>query len=82
MALYNEEFGLPIKSKDTHLVFEDYERGANNMQCLISIDRAPIDTKALYNLLIKISKKENMYNYFLILNDNLTFKFWPFRQIS
>lgn len=68
MALYNEEFGLPIKSKDTHLVFEDYEKGANNMQYLISIDRAPIDTKALYNILIKISKKENMYNYFLNSN--------------
>ncbi len=65
MAIYNNQIGMPIRFKDTRLALNDYKKGDSNMKDLIGIDHTPNDAKTLYNLLIKISKSENVNNCLL-----------------
>ncbi len=65
MALYDEEIGLPLKLKNTHLALEEFIQGQNDLKFVLCQECAKNDTKALYQLLVEISNSENSFNYLL-----------------
>jgi len=74
MALYNEQIGIPITLKNTHLAIEEYKKGYEKMQYLIGKDNSPIDTETFYKFLIEISKKEDKFNFILESNPSPQFQ--------
>lgn len=56
-----KKMGLPLKITNTNLGFLEYKKGNNNIKNLICIDNTATDTRAIYNLLVDISKSENPY---------------------
>ena len=65
MALYDEQYGIPIKTESTHLAINDYENSNNNMQYIIGIDAINRDTRTLHKFLVEISKNEDIFNHLM-----------------
>ncbi len=64
-VLYGDLVGLPIKLKNTHTILEQYNKGYEDLPYLIGVDYNLIDSKALYNFLVKISKNKDISNFLL-----------------
>ena len=65
MITFGEHVGLPIKLKGTYSAIREYKNDLDNTDNLICTDNNPIDTVALYNLLVEISRSEDSFNYLL-----------------
>jgi radical SAM superfamily enzyme YgiQ (UPF0313 family) len=65
MIYDDEQIGFPIKLESTYSGLKEYYKGNNDMRYTICQDQETSDTKALYDLLIKISKSKNSFKYLL-----------------
>jgi len=65
MTYLGENIGMPIILKNTHSTMEEYKEGDISMENLISTDNTLIDTKALYSLLVRLSKSDNSFQYLM-----------------
>ncbi|MFW9819965.1 MAG: B12-binding domain-containing radical SAM protein [Candidatus Thorarchaeota archaeon] len=64
-VLSGDLIGFPIKLKNTNIIIEEYNKVFEDLPNLIGVDYNNIDTKALYNFLIRISENEDIFNYLL-----------------
>jgi radical SAM superfamily enzyme YgiQ (UPF0313 family) len=63
--LSGDLIGFPIKLKNTNNIFKESNKVFKDMPNIIGVDYSTLDTKTLYNFLIKISKNEDIFNYLL-----------------
>ena len=63
MIYYDEQIGFPIKLESTSSGLKEYNKGNNDMRYTICQDQAASDTKALYDILLKISKSKSSFKY-------------------
>ncbi|MFW9823131.1 MAG: B12-binding domain-containing radical SAM protein [Candidatus Thorarchaeota archaeon] len=62
---FDEEVGLQIKLQNTYSTLESSEEIEENRQYTLCQDFNTDDTIALFDLLVKLSEKENPFNYLL-----------------
>ncbi|MFX0042746.1 MAG: B12-binding domain-containing radical SAM protein [Candidatus Hodarchaeota archaeon] len=65
MIILGEQIGFPIKIKNAFLTLKEYEKGANDMESTICTEHDALDTRTVYNLLLKISKREDPFDFLL-----------------
>ena len=65
MLELGEQIGFPIKIKNAFSALQEYQKGENNMESIICTEPNAMDTKAVYNLILKISKSEDPFDYLL-----------------
>lgn len=63
MIHYDERIGLPIKVVNTYVALKEFNEGNNDMRYTICQDQATSDTKALFDLLIKMGKRKSSFKY-------------------
>ena len=67
MLSFGEQVGLNIEVKNTSLILEEYNNGYDT-DCSIGVSNTKKDAETLNELLQKISKAENNFNYLLNRN--------------